>query len=340
MNAYVVTRPGETAFLRVNVPKPGDYEALVRIESCTICNTTDRMIIKGTFPFEVRYPCVLGHESIGTVIEVGKKVTSFRVGDRVTRAGYRPDAGEGGLHTAWGGFAAYGIAEDVAAKKRDGLAHGYEKQAPQVIPADIPARDAALFVCLGETSSFARQLGDLRGKHVAVIGTGVAGYAIAFFAKQFGAARVTVVGRRNERLQLAARLGADHVLNISESQNRERTIPAPMDIIVEASGNHAALTQTLEYLKHDGMVAVYGLAERAYEFPLHRGPRSFSVRQIQPDETAMISYLTEMSRDRRLPADLLITHEWKFEELDDAFRQVDRGEVVKGIVWLTKNTTS
>jgi Threonine dehydrogenase and related Zn-dependent dehydrogenases len=340
MNAFVVTKPGETAFLQVKMPKPGDYEALVRIESCTICNTTDRMIIKGTFPFEIQYPCVLGHESVGTVIEVGKKVTSFRIGDRVTRAGYRPDEGEDGMHTAWGGFAAYGIAEDVAAKKRDGLAHGYEKQAPQVIPADIPARDAALFVCLGETSSVARQLGDLRGKHVAVIGTGVAGYAIAFFAKQFGADCVTVVGRRNVRLRLAARLGADRVFNISEPGNPERTIPEPIDIIVEASGNHAALMQTLEYLKHDGTVAVYGLAERAYEFPLHRGPRAFAVKQVHPDETAMFSYLTELSRERRLPADLLVTHEWKFEELDDAFRQVDLGEVVKGIVWLTKNTTS
>lgn len=76
MKAYVVEKPGQTAYRDVSQPKPGPYEALVKIELCVICNTTDRMIIDGSFPAPALYPCVLGHESIGTVVEVGDKASS------------------------------------------------------------------------------------------------------------------------------------------------------------------------------------------------------------------------------------------------------------------------
>lgn len=334
MNAYVVVHPGKTEFMQVDQPHPGPYEALVQIDLCVICNTTDRMIINGTFPYPIRYPSVLGHESVGTVIQIGDKVTSYKVGNRVTRAGFRPDHSDNAIHSAWGGFSSYGIAEDIAAKRTDGLPHGYIKQSPQVIPGDIPLRDAALMVSLGETSSFTKQLGDLKGKHVVVVGTGIAGYAITFFAKHFGAETVTTIGRRRERLALAEKLGADRTVNIAEESIPDKLLLGTADIVVEASGNEQAFLNSLRYLKNNGRICIYGVAEGSYEFPLRDGPMQFQIEQIHPDETETMPYLINLSRKQQLPTPLLLTHEWKFSELDTAFRQVDSGEVVKGIVWL------
>ncbi len=234
MRACVVTKPGVMECVDIRPPHPGPYEALVRIDLCVICNTTDHMVINGTFPYPVRYPRVLGHETISTVIEVGQNVTSFRIGDHVTRAGFRADAPDGGLHSTWGGFADFGIAPDVAAARKAGLLSGNSQQAPQVIPPDLALRDAALLISLGETSSFLAQVGDIRDKDVVIVGTGIVGLSMTFFAKRWGARRVTVLGRRRERLAMAAQLGADHIINTCES-------PKPDTDRLRTADTHRAL---------------------------------------------------------------------------------------------------
>jgi 2-desacetyl-2-hydroxyethyl bacteriochlorophyllide A dehydrogenase len=334
MRAYVVKTPGNVEFSEVSRPSPGPYEALVQMELCVICNSTDNMIVKGSFPYPIEYPCVLGHESVGTVVEVGKYVTSFKAGDRVTRAGYRPDPDTSGVHSAWGGFADYGIAEDVAAKKKAGVYHGYENQSPQLIPSDISSRDASLFICLGELSSFTQQMGDLQGKHVVVLGTGIAGLAITYFSKLWGAAAVVTIGRRDSRLELARKLGADRTLNIASDFFDQEDLFGTADVLVEATGNRMAFENTFAYLKENGNIAIYGLAEESYHFPLSKGPKSFEVNQYAPNESGTMAMIGQMAREGKLPVDLLISHEWKFDDLDSAFEQVRKGEVVKGIVWI------
>ena len=79
--------------------------ALVRIRACGICATTDRELIRGTQPYHKVYPCLLGHEGVGQVVEVGARVTSFAPGDWVTRpAGIFPGETRDGLASAWGGL--------------------------------------------------------------------------------------------------------------------------------------------------------------------------------------------------------------------------------------------
>ena len=91
MKGLVVTKDNKL-YLEENLPIPetGDYEALVKNECCMICNGTDLGVIGGKVREVTRYPAVLGHEDAGRVVKIGKKVTSFKVGDLVVRAG-QPD---------------------------------------------------------------------------------------------------------------------------------------------------------------------------------------------------------------------------------------------------------
>ena len=70
----------------IPMPEPGPYEALVKIESCMICNGTDMEIIRGELPEAQVFPTVLGHESAGRVVQIGEKVKAYKIGDMVVRA--------------------------------------------------------------------------------------------------------------------------------------------------------------------------------------------------------------------------------------------------------------
>ena len=71
----------------IPMPEPGPYEALVKIESCMICNGTDMEIIRGELPEAQVFPTVLGHESAGRVVKIGEKVKAY------FRRGARPLSG-------------------------------------------------------------------------------------------------------------------------------------------------------------------------------------------------------------------------------------------------------
>ena len=82
MKALVYYGPGQRSWddvpdARVQAPT----DAVIRVDSVTICGT-DLHILKGDVP-EVRPGTVLGHEAVGTVVEVGEAVSTIRVGDRV-----------------------------------------------------------------------------------------------------------------------------------------------------------------------------------------------------------------------------------------------------------------
>ena len=110
MRAAVVREPNQIGVETVPEPAIGDYDALVRIVGCGVCTGTDRHILSGDFPWMAPYPFILGHESIGRVIEVGANVRYLTPGDLVLR----PTAVRGGqtlngVRAVWGGYAEYGV---------------------------------------------------------------------------------------------------------------------------------------------------------------------------------------------------------------------------------------
>src|SRR5687767_12041284 len=83
MKSVIAVHPGHLEILDTRVPRPGPYQALVRTECAYLCNRTDSALLHGTFPgMEEKFPVDLGHESVGTVVEVGDKVRHFAGGDR------------------------------------------------------------------------------------------------------------------------------------------------------------------------------------------------------------------------------------------------------------------
>ena len=94
MKSYVVYKDHTCGFEEMPMPKYGEYDALVKLESCGVCTGTDTKIIHGKFKSIDTYPVVLGHEGVGRVIAIGSKVRTFKEGDLVLMP-YWSDVPEG-----------------------------------------------------------------------------------------------------------------------------------------------------------------------------------------------------------------------------------------------------
>ena len=83
MKTVAVSNPGIVEIIETPIPKPKPYQALVKTKVACICNNTDSELVSGHFPgMEDSFPFALGHESIGEVVEIGKEVRNFSVGQK------------------------------------------------------------------------------------------------------------------------------------------------------------------------------------------------------------------------------------------------------------------
>ncbi len=74
MKAAILHKPGRLEIAEIAMLCPNDYQALVRMEACGVCNGTDTHILEGKMPFPIDYPGVFGHEGVGRVVEGMNKV--------------------------------------------------------------------------------------------------------------------------------------------------------------------------------------------------------------------------------------------------------------------------
>lgn len=321
----------------VAIPEPDDYEVLVKNEGCVFCNSTDKMIVEHLFATK-DYPVVFGHESFGKVVKIGRRVKKYKLGDRVICANAIVNGYNGEYYSSWGGFAEYGIAGDLEAYLAD---HGTldEKNAYRaryaansIIPSDLPVEKACLLFPLAETAGALKQAGDVRGKTVVVVGTGIVGYFFTYFAKMYGAAHVVCLGRREERLEIARKIGADATYIDISRATTELSARGGADFVFECSGNAKVFANGIPYLREGGTLAAYAVSHEPYVFDLTKCPRSFAYKRIDPDVPEALDLVCTLMREGKIPAEIFLTHKWSFDQVAEAYAEMRTGAVIKGLV--------
>lgn len=245
-------------------PKIGDYEVLCQMEYGATCAGTDLRLMAGGHPNPISYPTILGHESVGRVVEVGKKVKNFHIGQLISRVG-APGGLLDGLSASWGGFAEFGIAKDYWEMAKDGvdIALWNRNRVNQVIPAEISAREAPMIITWRETLSYTQRLGVREGDKVAVVGSGANSLAFAAHAYNLGA-QVIVVGSESRRGSFL-HVGAEKYYDYKEDTFPEQILADgyhDIDFVIDGVGNAATDNKVLPLLCRDGTVAVYGWNDR------------------------------------------------------------------------------
>jgi len=181
---------------------------------------------------------------------------------------------------------------------------------------------------------------------VVVQGSGPVGLNAAIFAQLAGALRVLVSGAPRARLEEARRLGAEDVLDVTETRDpaarvlwvRDRTEGRGADVVIEASGNPQAVVEGLEMLRDAGRYVVVGQYTDAGEVALnphrHINRRHAAVLGCWGYEfTHLYRSILMMARHRaRFAWSRLVTREYPLAEAARALADMEALAVVKALI--------
>lgn len=343
MKVLMATRPGTVEVRDLPIPTIGDYDALCRTQYAGICSGTDTHVIDGSFGPQ-RFPIVLGHESVGEVVAVGRRVRSFQPGDLVTRTSL-PASGDGSFELGWGGMAEYTVARDHQQLAADGYPEQQWQPARvnQVIRStSLPRHHLPMYITWRETCSYTQRLQVTAGTRVVVSGSGANGLSIAAMSRLLGASDVTIVGSASRRT--AAELaGATRVVPYTDSGALEAFVQAHrgrIDLLVDATGIRHSLDPLLPLLAADGIVSVYGLDD--IDTYAINPRRASSFRFIDPgyDEAAAHGFIEDAVDAGRLTAQAWIDDSRIFSwgNVAAAYRAARERTLVKPIVNLAETS--
>ncbi|MEU4096285.1 zinc-dependent alcohol dehydrogenase family protein [Streptomyces sp. NPDC026673] len=256
MKAVVIAEPGTIELATVEDPAPGPRDVVVAVAACGLCGT-DLHILQGEFAPTL--PIVPGHEFAGEVVAVGTAVTEVAVGARVAvdpslHCGecHYCRQGRGNLCERW---AAIGVTEPGGAAEF--------AVAPVancvVLPDHVATADAALIEPLSCAVRGYDVLRSRLGAHVLIYGSGTMGLMMLELAKRTGAASVDVVDVNPERLATARLLGCDNAAGAADEISR----PRGWDVVVDATGNAAAIQDGLDRVGRGGTFLQFGVADYA-----------------------------------------------------------------------------
>jgi len=316
MKGLVVYKDGTMKVEEMPKPVIGDYGALVENLSCGICNGTDFKLIHGSFKGFDTYPAVLGHESVGRVIEVGSKVKSYKPGDLVLRS-IIEKVEDDSFASGWGSFAEYGVIGDIAAMKADGRDDYYDIYlAQQIVPPNIDPHQGVMLITLKEVLSGLQRFGVGKGDSVLIHGAGPVGLSMIRFASLKGAGPIVVSEPHAGRRERASRLGADAVIDPKSEDLIEKAKsiePDGFDFVIDAVGINRLMTDSLKLVKFNGKVGVYGIAaETSAQIDWEEAPYNWAIHFVQwptfEDEAAVHEEVLSLIEEGKLDLSEFVTH--------------------------------
>lgn len=287
----------------------GDDEVIVKNHLVGICGS-DKSFFKGQLPPKTaefrqdpKFPFYLGHESGGTVVEVGAKVREFQVGDKVMCFGWNNN-----------------FAEYFKAKVWE----------LQLVPTGLDMDLASLGEPIACGMFSGLHSGTNIGDTAVVMGGGFAGQIIAQCAKRKGASTVVVVDVDDSKLAIAKKLGADVVINSMDEDPvvkvKELTEGTGADVVVEAAGSEATFNAASEMIRHNGIFVLYSWVTTPIKLNISR----WHDDGLEFRNTCLVHHTREQRAVwtpwalKPVIKDLvnikdLITHEFKLDDIQNAF---------------------
>jgi L-iditol 2-dehydrogenase len=268
MRVAVLRGPGDLAVEHRPVPLPGPGEVLVRVQSVGVCGSDTHYYEHGRIGrFVVEQPLVLGHEAAGTVAEVGPRVRTPAVGQRVSIEPGVPDftcaqclAGRYNLCPGMRFFATPPI--DGAFAELVVVHSAFAHPVPDAIGDDA----AALLEPLSVGIWACRKARVSAGARVLITGAGPIGLVCLQTALAFGATEVAVSDVNPARLALATELGATTVVDARTADLGG--LPRPPQVLLECSGFPPAIGAGIRALDRAGRAVLVGMGADEIPLPL------------------------------------------------------------------------
>ncbi|MDD5356171.1 MAG: zinc-dependent dehydrogenase [Candidatus Omnitrophica bacterium] len=310
------------------VPKIGPGELLVRVEASGICGSD----VMEWYRID-KVPLVLGHEIGGVVAEIGEGVKKYKKGDRISASHHVP-CGEcryclDGHHTVCetlrrtffdpGGFSEYVRLPEINTEK-----------GVYLLPKEVSFEEATFIEPIACVLRGQRLANMKKGKSVLIVGSGVAGLLHLQMAKIKGASLVITTDINDSRLNMAKKLGSDHVLNGATedvpSKVKQLNAGRFVDLAVICTGAPKAIEQALNSVDRGGTVLFFAPANPDTSV-------LFSINKLfwRTEITVTSSYAgtpkehleaLKLIRDKKFNLLDMITHRLKLSEIQQGFQLV------------------
>lgn len=265
MRALVKSKPEVGLWMEnVPVPEPGPSDVLIRVKKSAICGTDvhiwnwDHWAQK-TIPV----PMVVGHEFVGEIAEVGSAVTKYHVGERVSGEGHIVCGKCRNCRAGRGHLCHYTKGVGVNRPGSFGEFVCIPEHNVVPIPDEVPDEVAAIFDPFGNAVHTALSF-DLVGEDVLVTGAGPIGIMGAMVARRVGARKVVITDINPVRLELARKVGIEHVVDASKEDLNEVMAAIGMtegfDVGLEMSGAPPAFRSMIDAMNNGGKIAILGIA--------------------------------------------------------------------------------
>ncbi len=268
MRALVYRGPGNKSWDEVADPIiDQDTDAIVQVDSVTICGT-DLHILKGDVP-AVTDGRILGHEAVGTVVEIGQGVRNIRTGDRVlvsciTACG-RCRFCRGGSYGQCLGGGGWILGHRINGTQAEYVRVPFADNSVYPVPAGV-SDDQVLM--LADILPTGYEVGVLNGAvrpadTVAIVGAGPIGLATILGAKLFTPSHVIAIDLAASRLEAAKQFGADVLINSGEedpvARIQQLTDGLGVDVAIEAVGIPETFELCTRMVRPGGRVANIGV---------------------------------------------------------------------------------
>lgn len=367
VSAAVMTAPGKFEVRQYPYPAVSDDALVIELEMCGICGTDKHTFRGETTQFagtpaesHTPFPIIPGHEIVGKVAEVGKNAAGtleysgkrLAVGDRVVMC---PDILCGKCYYCRNTFG-FPLCENIKGYGNafccdDGqhLMGGwadYIYVRPDAfvfkVPDDMETHIAVMAELMSVTYNLdkAKELYTIGGEGfgsgatVLIQGVGPMGLMHVLKAHILGAGKIIAIDRSDFRLQMAKDFGADDVISLNGTTQRERvqavrdlTEGRGADVIVECTGEASAIPEGMEMVRRGGTYVVAGVYADVGDIPInpHRHLLANQIRLMGMTNHPPTGYVNSMKLlnkfKKTFPLEKFVTHAFPVNEVEKAMAQ-------------------
>ncbi len=337
MKATVFIEPGRIALEDKPIPDVGPNDALIRVTTTTICGT-DVHILKGEYPVEKGL--IIGHEPVGVIEKLGANVTGYEEGQRVIAGAICPsgysNACLDGLYAQDGQSCHHGL-KPMGGWRFGNTIDGTQAEYVRVpdamanlAPVPDGLTDEQVLMCpdIMSTGFAGAESANIKiGDTVAVFAQGPIGLCATAGAKLKGATTIIGVDTVPERLEIAKRMGADHVVDFNKVDPVDEimriTDGRGVDVAIEALGLQQTFESSLRVLKPGGTLSSLGVYSGDLTVPLdafHAGLGDNKiVTSLCPGGKERMRRLMNVIAGGRLDLEPLVTHRFKLDDIVEAY---------------------
>ncbi len=337
MKAAIFVEPNRIVLDDKPIPEVGPLDALMRVTTTTICGT-DVHILKGEYP--VARGLTIGHEPVGVIEKLGSAVTGYHEGQRVIAGAITPSGWSNaclcGQHSQDGAGTEHGwkaIGGWRFGNTIDGCQAEYVLVPDAMVnlaPVPDGLSDEQVLMCpdIMSTGFSGAENGKVRiGDTVAVFAQGPIGLCATAGAKLSGASLVIGVDMLAGRLEMARKLGADHVVDASEGdvveQIMQLTQGRGVDVAIEALGTQKTFEAALRVLRPGGTLSSLGVYSSDLTIPLDAFAAGLGDHRIVtglcPGGKERMRRLMSVIASGQIDLAAMVTHRYTLDDIEAAY---------------------